>query len=348
VLAKKKWRLDGLLSGSSVWAMTDALLTAARAGDQGAFQQLLAPHLRELRAHCYRMSGSLHEADDLLQESLLRAWRGLPGFEGRASLRTWLYQVATSACLSALAQRRHRQLPADLGPPAGPDARLLPDLECPWLEPCPGDFADDAVSPEARYSARESVSLAFLSALQRLPPRQRAVLLLRDVLGWQATECAALLDQSVASVNSALQRARETLDPTRGAAAPPAPEAPSEATRSLLARYVQAWERADLDGLVALLREDAVLSMPPFPAWFQGAAAIRAALGGMVFTGDAAGRYALVETRANGQPAFASYERTAAGLQPVSLHVLTVEGGRIARLEAFLDARLFAKLGLPT
>jgi len=241
-------------------------LTAARS-DERAFRSLVEPYRRELRAHCYRMSGSMHDADDLVQESMLRAWRGLASFEGRASLRTWLHRVTTNACLDALEKKSARVVPRELGPAVEPSTPMAPDNEIPWLEPCPDDLIDDApASPEARYDARESVALAFLTALQHLPPRQRAVLLLRDVLGHEASECAELLETSVASVNSALQRARETLAQRPISDRPPE----DETTSALLARYVSAWEQADVSLLVSILREDATLAMPPFASWLSG------------------------------------------------------------------------------
>lgn len=318
-------------------------LAAARDGDEEAFRRLVSPFERELTAHCYRMSGSLHDAEDLVQESLLRAWKGLPGFEGRASLRTWLHRVTTSVCLDELDRRRPRLLPMDLGPANGPTS--APRLEPIWLEPCPAAFYDEApTSPEARVGARESVALAFLVALQRLPPRQRAVLLLRDVLGYEASECAEMLDSTVASINSALQRARDTLSSTSA----PRPTMDDE-TRSLLMRYVRAWEEADVGALVTLLREDASLAMPPLEAWAQGAHAIGASIGAMVFVPGARGRFRLVPTEASGLPAFAAYERRDDGaFHPLSIHVLDVRDGRIAAITAFLDVSLFARFGLPT
>jgi RNA polymerase sigma-70 factor (ECF subfamily) len=329
----------------------DEALRAARAGDEGAFRRLVDPHRRELTAHCYRMSGSLHDAEDLLQESLLRAWKGLAAFEGRSSVRTWLYKVATSACLDAVDRRRPRALPLDLGPPADPDAPMPPPrLEPVWLEPCPEALYEDASpSPEARYGARESVALAFLTALQLLPARQRAVLILRDVLGWEAGECAELLDDSVASVNSALQRARATVA-SRAEKKHHAPlRADSHETASLLARYVRAWEEADVDALVALLHEDATLSMPPLPAWIRGATAIGASIRAMVLPPEARGRLRLVPTRANGLPALAAYQRDAASgeYRAGAIHVLEIAGDRIEAITAFLDPSLFASFGLP-
>lgn len=313
------------------------MLSAAQAGNQQAFDKLVAPYRRELRAHCYRMSGSTHDAEDLLQDSLVKAWKGLSGFEGRSSLRGWLYRVATSACLNALEAKKNRALPSDLRGPSEPSPAVLssmgPTAEVPWLEPCPDEWIErepEEASPEARYSRRQSVSLAFLTALQRLPPRQRAVLLLRDVLGWQASECAELLELSVAAVNSALQRARATLEEGR-AVRPVAPD--DEGTRSLLQKYVAAWERSDVGLLVQLLKEDAVLTMPPMPLWFSGAANIGAAIGGMVLPPGSAGTFRLEVTTFNGQPAFVMFRH---GVK-AAVHVLTLDAGRIARLDAFLE-----------
>jgi RNA polymerase sigma-70 factor (ECF subfamily) len=330
----------------------EAVLSAARAGDHAAFGKLVEPYRRELRAHCYRMSGSLHDAEDLVQDSLVRAWRGISGFEGRSSVRTWLYRVATNACLDALDQKKGRALPMDLAPsPAGPGEPLGPPrLEPMWLEPCPAELYADAVpAPDARYGARESVALAFLAALQLLPARQRALLILHDVLGWPAAECAELVDLSVAAVNSALQRARETLSKQGGRArAHPTPPA-DDTIRSLLARYVQAWEQADVASLVSLLHEDATLSMPPLPQWLQGAQAIGASIGAMVLTPEAVGAFRLRETAANGLHALAAYrlDPSSGEHRAYALHLLTFEGDRIAAITAFLDGTLVEMFGLP-
>jgi RNA polymerase sigma-70 factor (ECF subfamily) len=319
--------------------MHSETLDRARAGDAEAFAALVAPFRRELRAHCYRMSGSLVDADDLLQDSLVRAWRGLAGFEGRSSLRTWLYRVTTHACLDGLERRSARVLPGEL-------ATDVPDLEQAWLGPCPEDlWADPPPTPDARYDARESVALAFLVALQRLPPKQRAVLILRDVLGWQAAECADLLDLSVAAVNGALQRARESVHARAAASA----SSDDPAIAELVARYVRAWEAADVDALVALLREDATVSMPPLSSWFRGASVIGDALRGMVLPPGSAGRFRVVPTQANGAPAFAVYALDPASGAHVAaaIHVLEVREGRITDLVAFLEPSLFPAFGLP-
>ena len=325
------------------------VVTAARGGDRAAFERLVEPYRRELKAHCYRMSGSIHDAEDLLQESLLKAWRAISGFEGRASVRTWLYKVTTSACLDAVDARKTRALPVGFGPPTEPGTQLTPRAEALWIEPGPDELiVDSARSPEARYSARESVALAFLAALQLLPAKQRAVLVLRDVLGWQAAECAELLQITVAAVNSALQRARETLARGDRSRKERAAAVEDESTRSLLGKYLRAWEDADVSGLVALLHDDAVLSMPPFEAWFKGASAIGAAIGGMVLPAGTRGLYKMVPTRANGHPAFAMYKKDESGgtFRPNALHVVEVAGGKVVEITAFLEPKLFANFGL--
>jgi len=324
-----------------------ALVSAARNGDERAFQELVAPHRRELRAYCYRMAGSLDDADDLLQESLLRAWRGIASFEGRSSIRTWLYRVTWSACVDALESRPPRTLAVDLGPPAEADEPLPPPRLDGWVGPCSATlYAEDSPSPEARYSARESVALAFLAALQLLPPKQRAVLLARDVLGWSAEECAVELGTSVAGVNSALQRARDTIDRQAAKWRPQLPDEPT--TRAMLARYIQAWERADVAALTALLHEDATLSMPPLPIWLLGARAIASSVGAMVFAPGGPGAFRFLVTEANGVPALATYQRDLDGaFVAASIQLLVVTGTKIASVTAFLEPRLFPAFELP-
>ena len=331
------------------------MIAAARAGDQDAFRALIDPYQRELLVHCYRIVGSLEDAEDLLQETLLRAWRRLDSFAERAPLRAWLYKIATNAALDSLDRRRQRVLPPAVAAPAEPEAAPLPPVveTIFWLEPLPDTLIDTrpGFNPEARYEARESVELAFLAALQQLPGRQRAVLILRDVLGWKASEVAALLNTSIPAVNSALQRARSTMQrlyPTGEPAVVPAvPETPMAA---LLARYVTAWETADTAALVALLREDAVMTMPPLTLWYRGRAAIGWFVGTHLFAGPARDRFRMFTTAANGGPAVACYQRAADGVyRPAALHVLTVAGGVIVTLHDFLvsDARLFARFALP-
>ena len=326
-----------------------ARLAAACEGDEGAFRALVDPYRRELRAYCYRMSGSLDDADDLLQECLVRAWRSLSSFEGRASFRTWMYRVAHSACIDALQSKPMRKLTVDHGPTADPASPIPPPEPDGWIGPCPASLYEDASptpTPEARYSARESVAFAFLTALQLLPPKQRATLLACDVLGWTAQECADMLGSSVASVNSALQRARETLESRADRWRPALPD--EVVTRSLLTRYVQAWERVDVPALVSLLHEDATLSMPPLPIWLQGPVAIGQSIGAMVLTPEARGQFRLLATEANGVPALAAYRRQGGdAYEPLALHVLSLSGDRIAAVTAFLDPTLFPKFGLP-
>jgi RNA polymerase sigma-70 factor (ECF subfamily) len=328
-----------------------ARLESAQRGDRDAFQTLTEPFRKELQVHCYRMLGSIHDAEDLVQETLLRALRGLAEFEGRASLRSWLYRIATNACLNALASRTsaQRMLPQELGPPSSAPPKAAAE-DVPWLEPYP-DAALAGVSatplgPEARYEMREAVELAFVAAIQHLPPRQRAVLLLRDVLGSSAAEAAQLLEMSTASINSALQRARATLGTRAGSPRPRVPD--DDAQRALLDRYVETWEASDLDGLIALLKADAILSMPPFREWFAGREAIRGFLKYAWTTRGYAG-FRLVPTGANGQPAFALYYRTqdSAEFRAHSLQVLTLRDGEIEVLTNFRNARLFDAFGLP-
>lgn len=324
-------------------------LSAARSGDGGAFERMVQPYLRELRAHCYRMAGTLGDADDLLQESLVRAWRGLAGFEGRSSLRTWLYRVTTHACLDALDKRGPRTLPYELAPPIEAGVAMRAASEDPiWIGPFP-DEAAGPPSPEARYRGRESVALAFLVALQLLPASQRAVLILRDVVGLPAAECAELLDLSVAAANSALQRARDTLAAKAPSlSAEPAP-IDDPRTAELLARYVEAWEHADVSRLVELLHEDAILAMPPLPDWLSGARAIGASIGEMVFRAAGPGAFRFERTSANGQPALAAWQRVGSGaFAPAGLHLLSIRSGKIAAIVAFLDPTLPPRFVAPS
>ncbi|MCA9588711.1 MAG: RNA polymerase subunit sigma-70 [Myxococcales bacterium] len=314
------------------------LLDAARRGDEGAFRELVGPHRRGLVAHCYRMSGSLQEAEDLSQEALVRAWRGLGAFEQRSSFRSWLYRIATHATLDAL--KRPRLLPIDTHAPADPSAPLAAP-EALWLEPMPDALLpDERPGAESLLSQRQSVALAFLRALQRLPATQRAALLLKDVLGFSAAETAELLETTVAATNSLVQRARDTL----GEEARPARSAAEPVDADVVRRYVEAWQSADVSGLVTLLSDDARLSMPPVPSWYLGRDAVRAFLGGAVLTADAVGRFVAVAVRSNGQPAVALFDRRAPGAAADSppvlsgVHVLTVDaGGRVTDIVAFMD-----------
>ena len=309
-----------------------------------AFRHLVETHQRAVRLHCYRMLGSVHDAEDLTQETLLRAWRSLDRFEGRASVRAWLYRIATNACLDELARRGRRLLPPQLGVAStefAPEQGTIDDT--PWLEPFPDtllDVADTAPGPEARYETKEAIELAFIAALQKLAPRQRAVLLLRDVLGWSAQDVATLLDVTVAAANSALQRARARID----AVAPPRTVRLSSADeRALVERYVQAWEHSDVAAFVALLKQDAVLSMPPLHEWYVGPSAIGAFF--QWATGpEGAGPFRFVPTRANNAPAFGIYDRTGA---PLILHVLDVDADGVASMASFMNPDLFPFFDLP-
>ena len=333
--------------------LVDARLAAARKGDRHEFSNLTEPYRRELLAHCYRILGSLHDAEDMVQETMLRAWRRLSTFEGRASLRAWLYKIATNACLDALDKRPRRTLPAAMYPAADPQQPLLPPVAEPiWLEPYPDDLLPDAdANPEARYTARESITLAFLAALQSLPPRQRAVLILCDVLDWRADEVAELLETTVSAVNSALHRARATLAQRYHAGGLDAADVSTadEATRYLLDRYVAAWESADVAGLTALLREDATFSMPPVPSWYRGRAAVRAAVSAIALGAEAGGRWRMLPVRSNAQPAFACYRRDEAGgaHRFFGIQVLRIAGEQIVDATTFLDPTLIARFSLP-
>jgi RNA polymerase sigma-70 factor (ECF subfamily) len=322
--------------------------------DREAFDRLVGPYRRELKVHCYKMLGSAHDAEDLLQESFLRAWRGLARFQGRASLRTWLYRITTNACLNALASRKSAQrlLPDTRGPASTQMPEGEPDLEPTWIEPYPDfeleDIADDAAGPAARYEMADSVRIAFVVAIQHLPPRQRAVLLLSDVLGWAPVEVASLLGGSIASVNSALQRARGTLAnhyPNDQLAHRPTTD---DQQRALLDRYLRAWEHKDLDGFVNLLREDAVYSMPPWSHWYQGRSAIRSFFEAVWVS---YGSFRLLPVRANLQPGFAVYTRGPSNSlwRAHSIQLLSVNHGSIISLTKYvppLGPSLFRTFGL--
>ncbi len=321
------------------------------------FEKLAEPLRREIKLHCYRMLGSLHEAEDLVQETYLRAWRGFSSFEASGSdeggsFRAWLYRIATNACLNALEGRKHQQryLPDQLGPAGPPKLEGGPALDLPWLEPYPDvnleGFADAAPNPEVRYTARESVQLAFVAAIQQLPPRQRAALMLCDVLGWASAEAASLIGSSTASVNSALQRARETLSERYSDRRPPLESQPTPAQQKLLGRYLQAWEGHDVVGFVAVLKEDATAVMPPWLQWFSGREVI-----GTFFAAawKTCGGLHLVPISANGQSAFAIYEFSGADKRwnAHSIHVLTLESDAISAITLFLDPHFFRDFGLP-
>jgi RNA polymerase sigma-70 factor (ECF subfamily) len=332
-----------------VGLMAADLITQARAGDGDAFAELTEPYRRELQVHCYRMLGSLPDAEDALQETLLAAWQGLGDFEERASIRTWLYRIATNRCLNA--RRTASRRPAiewnipGIEPPE--PSRLG---EIPWLEPFPDTLLAGAVSvppgPEARYEQAESISLAFVAALQVLPPRQVAVLILRDVLGFRASEVAGMLDSTVESVNSALKRARASLERHRPSVAgrerPPAAGSPAE--DGLIAKFTSAYESADVEALVALLTDDVFTSMPPMPLEYLGRDAVARFFALLLSSGR---EYSLVPTRANGQPAFGAYVRSPDGIRHfTSLFVLTLAGDQISALVRF-DTSVLPWFGLP-
>jgi RNA polymerase sigma-70 factor (ECF subfamily) len=324
---------------------TADLISLAQSGDEAAFAQLIEPHRRELHVHCYRMLGSFQDAEDVLQETLLAAWLGVGVFDGRSSLRTWLYRIATNRCLNA--RRAAGRRPAVAWNVPGvrpPEPTRLGEVV--WLEPFPNSMFDLVDGPESRYEQSESISLAFVTALQMLPPRQVAVLILRDVLNFQAGEVASMLDSTVESVNSALKRARANVR-GRGAVRAdrePPPTAGSTAENTVVANFVRAYESADLAALVDLLTNDAFTSMPPMPFEYEGREAVTGFFASIF---DSGRRFSLVQTRANGQPAFGAYVRTPAGInQGVGLFVLTLTGHRICALIRFEESVL-PWFGLP-
>jgi RNA polymerase sigma-70 factor, ECF subfamily len=340
------------MAASSPTALKDLeLIDAARAGDEEAFRRITEPHRPALLAHCYRMLGSLQDAEDAWQETLLRAWRGLTGFEGRSATQTWLYRIATNACLDAIARRPKRVLPIDYGPASTDHDPGVPLTEAVWVEPYPHEalgLDDGRAGPETRYEQREAVELAFIAALQHLAPRQRAVLILREVLGFSAREVSELLETSVPSVNSALQRARKTLE-TR------LPDRSQQETlqaigddraREIVAKYMDAWEKADVEALRALLTEDATFSMPPWPGWWRGRETI---LGFVEEAREFCAESRGIPIRAGGQMAIAYYHRHAdtGRYVPAAIDVISLDGDRIKDITAFVGAELFPRFGLP-
>jgi RNA polymerase sigma-70 factor, ECF subfamily len=330
--------MNAEISGAT--ARESELLDAARGGDEEAFRQLVEPHRKGLHAHCYRMLGSVHDADDAVQDALLRAWRALEGFEGRSSLRSWLYRITTNACLDVISRRPQRVLPIEREPAHDPNHELADAVNEPvWVEP----YADEQLgleeglaAPEARYEQRESVELAFIVALQHLPGTQRAALILRDVLGFSAREVAEQLGTTVPSVNGALRRARRSVEERL-------PERSQQATlralgdngiKEVVERYIDAWERGDVEAILALLAEDAKYSMPPLPVWYSGRDEISIYLRRSALTV----RWRVLPARANGQLAFASYgwEAEKGAFTPVSLDVLTLDGAEATQVTAFV------------
>jgi RNA polymerase sigma-70 factor (ECF subfamily) len=323
---------------------------APEQGDE-AFRRLVEPHRASLHAHCYRMMGSVHDADDALQDALLRAWRGLPRFEGRSTPHTWLHRIATNACLDALARRRRRVVPIDYGPshdPGDSGARLDSAI---WVEPYPtAEIAVDAghASPESRYEMRESVELAFIAALQHLPPRQRAALILKDVLGLPSRDVADALDTTTASVNSALQRARRTLDQRLPARSQQSTMRTigDAGVRKVVSRFIDAFERGDTDAILELLTDEATFEMPPYEGWCRGRDAVAES---WLMPGGPAPRLRYVATWANTQPALGAYllDEATGAYVPIALDVLTLDGPRIAAVAAFRSPELFPRFGLP-
>lgn len=328
------------------------LVKAAREGDQRAYAQLVEAHRGPLYAHCYQMLGSVHDADDAVQEALVKAWKALGRFEARSSLRTWLYTIATNVCLRMIERRPSRVLPIDYGPPADPHLPLgAPLAESVWIDPYPDrqlGLDEGLAGPDARYEQREAVELAFIAALQHLPARQRAVLILRDVLGFSGEEVAGALDTTPTSVYSLLQRAHASVDDRL-------PERSQQQTlRSLgddrlsaiVDRYVEAWARTDVDAIVEMLTESATAAMPPFPNWFDGREAF--VIGLRAGALDGVNQWRLQPTSANGQLAMGAYKLDRSGVYvPNHVAVLTLRGDRIDQLQAFHDASLLERFGLP-
>jgi RNA polymerase sigma-70 factor (ECF subfamily) len=328
-------------------------LAAALGGDPAAFAVLTDPFRRELMAHCYRMLGSLQDAEDLVQETFLRAWRRLETYEGRASFRAWLYKISTNACLDVLERRPRRSLPITVCDPTDPQAALpAPVFEPVWLDPYPDELLVSLeANPEALYEKREKISLAFMVALQVLPPRQRCVLILSDVLDWGPAEIADLLDITLSAANSLLYRARKMIsrsETSRGRSTSHRTEREAQ-SHPLLERYLRAWEDADIAGIVSLLTEDATFPMPPLPVWYQGRAAIGAFISATILTGQARGRFRLLPVRANGQPGFAFYQLSEPGgkYQAYVIQVLSIQGDLVSDATTFGFPYLFKFFNLP-
>ena len=326
----------------------DQIVDAAIAGDEAAFAQLVERYRKELQVHAYRMLGSLEDAQDALQEAFFRAWNGRATYRREATFRAWLYRITTNACLRILERRPQRVVPYEVAPAAAVGARPEPPADLPWLQPYPDRLLDVSPEPGDAVVARETIELAFLAAIQHLPPNQRAVLILRDALDWSASETAALLDLSVAAVNSALQRARATMKerlPAKRQEWATSADA-EEVERSLLQTYLEAFERHDDRQLVALLAEDVRLAMPPHPTWYQGLASVAAFLEGIAMR-PGAPEHRFVPTRANGRPAFGVYRGPADDLRPFAINVVRIEAGQVAEMHFFKYPELFPAFGLP-
>lgn len=312
----------------------------------GDFSAHAEPYRRELLAHCYRMTGSVHDAEDLVQETLLRAWKAYDRFEGKSSMRTWLHRIATNTCLTALEGRQRRPLPTGLGAASSdPTAELVERREVPWLEPLP-ELTDDPADPSVIVGSRESIRLAFIAALQHLSPRQRAVLLLRDVLQWKAAEVAAAIGTTTTAVNSLLQRARSQLEAVQPSSSDRLTPPESAEAQDRLARYIAAFEAYDIDRLVELFTAEAIWEMPPFVGWYQGPHDI-VTLIHQQCPAEAPGDMRLLPLVANGQPAAAMYMRAGDVHVPFQIHVLDMTDDGVSHVVAFLDESLFAKFGLP-
>ena len=338
--------LEGAATATN--AIEEQVVSAATAGDEAAFTQLVERYRGELQVHAYRMLGSLEDAQDALQEAFVRAWTARATYRGESTFRAWLYRITTNACLRMLERRPRRVVPYEAVPAAELGAPPRPPADLPWLQPYPDLLLDQSPGPVDVVVERETIELAFLAAIQHLPPRQRAVLILRDALDWSANETAAVLELSVAAVNSALQRARATMKerlPATRLEWVRASDA-EESERSLLRTYVEAFERHDDRRLVALLREDVRLAMPPHPTWYDGREAVAAFLARVAFArGSEAHR--LVPTGANRQPAFGVYRGEGADARPFAIHLLQIESGQVTEMHFFKYPELFPAFGLP-
>jgi RNA polymerase sigma-70 factor (ECF subfamily) len=335
------------------------LIERARRGEESAYRTLIERYRGELHAHAYRMLGSVHDAEDAMQDAMLRAWRGLPRFDGRSALRSWLYRIVTNTCLDLIKRRPKRVLPIDHGPPSDAhDGPGMPLTESTWIEPYPDEqlgLMDGRAAPEARYEQRESVELAFVAALQHLPARQRAVLILREVLGYSASEVADTLETSTPAVNSALQRARKTIDETlpERSQAQTLRALGDDRVREIVEGYMEAWEAGDVEAVTAMLAEDAAITMPPMASWFRGEG-VEIFLREWAFSGrvyDAEGRrnVRVLRSHANGQPAIGTYSWSdeAGAHLPTVLQVLSFAGDKITEITGFVDPSVFVRFGLP-